>query len=258
MKKFIVSATILTLCSHFAVAEDIPETEKCFSVDSVSKMYKKIDKLKDSRRDSVDTVVKAYFADAQTRAVPMSLYIKNGDTRDMFEVSEDGEIKEFHSKTKMLPDTAELCGATRADGKIGMGMGMDVQFKSASGTHSMAEVMDGLKDGKSHYKATLPGPMAMFVPKMTHAMVTYEDLDTPPDIKASVNGAVINAPVALFGKAHVVDVDALEEMGAESLIINGGPYTLAPVPSIKKMKSLGFGPDQDEGKDDGNSENNKP
>ena len=38
-----------------------------------------------------------------------------------------------------------------------------------------------------------------------------------------------------------MNVKTFEEMGAESLIVKGGAFELSPVPSVEKMKSLGFG-----------------
>lgn len=255
MKHIILVGSIALLgATNFAHADDVRDvdvkpSEKCFSIDTVSKMYKKLDNIKASRRDSVDTVIQAYFADADTRVEPMTVYIKDGEQRDDLVIKEDGEVADFYAKTRTLPKSAEICGQARADGKIGLGMGTDVQFKSTSGTHTMAEIIDGIGDGKSHYKKMLPGPMAMFVPKMTHVMLTYDALDTVPNVTAMVAGAAQPVSMELFGKAHVIDVETLKVMNADSLVIVGGPYTLSPVPSIKKMKSLGFGPDAD---DEGN------
>ena len=251
MRYILFAAGVMLLGStNFAQAADTSPSEKCFPAEQVTKMFKKIDSLKASRRDSVDTMVQAFFVNVDARTEPMTFSIKDGDQRDDFIVKEDGTIVDFYRKTRSLDEDAEFCGTTRADGKIGFGMGTDVQFKNTSGTHTMAEIIDGVRDGKSHYKKTVPGPMAMFVPKMTHVMLTYDDLDTVPNVTAMAAGAAQPVSMEMFGKAHVIDLETLKTMGADTLVIGGGSYTLSPVPSIKKMKSLGFGPDEDDGDDD--------
>lgn len=246
-KSSLISLLMLAGTTTAATANDIAApSEKCFPTDSIFDFAKKMDGLKDSRRDTLVTEMTAFFVNAKERAVPMTLYAKSGETRHDFAVTQDGEIADFYKTvTSMSPDT-EVCGPTKEDGKIGLGMGSEVMFQNRSGRYTLAELQDGVADGKSHYKKMLPGPMAMFVPKMTHIMVEYDAEDAPADIRALINNAeVTDLPIAQFGKAYVLEVKALEARGVQTLIVNGGPHSLSPTPSIKKMKSLGFGPDDD-------------
>lgn len=43
-----------------------------------------------------------------------------------------------------------------------------------------------------------------------------------------------------YGEMWVINVKDLEDCNIEALTIGDGPYELFPVPSIKKMKSLGI------------------
>lgn len=170
----------------------------------------------------------------------MTLYLKQGGSRDDFVVSQNGDIEEFHAKVFAATEEAMICGAQRADGKIGIIMSPSVQFINRSGQHTLTEILDGLRDGKSHYKKNVGGAKAMFVPKMTHVAITYTDALTIPDVSANAGG--VSTPVKLepYGEMWVIDVKALKKGKVETLTIAGGSYALYPVPSIKKMKSLGI------------------
>ena len=104
----------------------------------------------------------------------------------------------------------------------------------------MAEILDGVKDGKSHHKKNLGGAKAMFVPKMTHIAIVYDSPDVVPDVSVTVNDESVPAVLEPYGEMWVIDVEALEHRNVETITIDGGFYKLFPVPSIKKMKSLGI------------------
>ena len=104
----------------------------------------------------------------------------------------------------------------------------------------MAEISDGVKDGKSHYKKHLGGSAALFVPKMTHIAITYQVPDVTPNVSAIIDGETTPVTPEPYGDMWVIDVDALEDSEVETIRIEGGPYELYPVPSIKKMESLGI------------------
>ena len=104
----------------------------------------------------------------------------------------------------------------------------------------MAEISDGVKDGKSHYKKSVGGAAAIFVPKMTHIAITYQVPDATPNVSAVINGETTPVALEAYGDMWVIDVDALEDSAAETISIAGGPYELYPVPSIQKMESLGI------------------
>lgn len=222
-----------------AYAQDNLFAESCFPIKTASDRLKAAT-LKPDRRDTVDSFIEAYFVDVEKRSLPMKLYLKYNGTREDYVVSESGEIEAFHRKVFSAPPEALICGPARKDGKIGLGMSTAVRFKNRSGMHTMTEISDGVQDGKSHHKTNLGGAKALFVPKMTHIAIIYDAADTTPNVFSIVNGK--SSPVVLkpYGEMWVIDVKALEDSKAETIIIGGGSYELFPVPSIKKMKSLGI------------------
>ena len=211
----------------------------CFPIKTATDRLK-TDSLEPDRRDTVDTFLEAYFADAEIRSSPMSLYLKHDETREDFVVSESGKVEDFHTSVLRAHNEASICGPTREDGKIGLGISTSVRFKNISGTHTISEILDGVRDGKSHHKNNLGGAKAMFVPKMTHIAIIYDAPDATPDVSVIANGE--NVPVTLepYGEMWVIDLEALEDSHVETITIGGGFYELFPVPSIKKMKSLGI------------------
>ncbi len=222
-----------------AYAQDTASPETCFSIEKARDSFSAA-KLKPERRDTIDSFLEAHFFEIEKRSLPMQLYIKHKGTRDDFIVSESGEVKAFHSKVFAAPKEALICGLAREDGKIGIGRSTSVRFKNQSGTHTMAEISDGVKDGKSHYKKSVGGAAAIFVPKMTHIAITYDTPDATPNVSAIANGESRPVPLEPYGDMWVIDVDALKDIEAETIHIGGGAYELYPVPSIKKMESLGI------------------
>jgi len=64
----------------------------------------------------------------------------------------------------------------------------------------LAELKDGIGDGKSHCKTIMPGPMAMLLPKMTHVMIAYDLIETDAEISAIVRGKEPqDVPIEIFG-----------------------------------------------------------
>ena len=80
----------------------------------------------------------------------------------------------------------------------------------------------------------------MFVAKMTHVAIVYDVPDAVPTVSVIPNGASIPVEPESYGEMWVINVKDLEDSNIEALTIGDGPYELFPVPSIKKMKSLGI------------------
>jgi len=237
----IALAAIFVFCTfQMAVAEDKVFADTCFPLEGALERVEDAGSLDADRRDTVDTFLQAYFVDVETRKSPMTLYLKYEETRDSFAVNESGEVKGFHHKISNAPNEAIICGTSQEEGKIGLGMSTSVRFKSNSGVHTLSEILDGVRDGKRHHKKNLGGVQAMFVPKMTHIAIIYDDVETLPNVSAISNGESISVELEPYGEMLVIDVEALAGSNVETLTVEGGAYELFPVPSIKKMKSLGI------------------
>ena len=220
-------------------AQDTLLADACFPVENATNLLK-VTNLKSDQRDTVDSFLEAYFVDVEMRSLPMKLYLKYDGSRDEFFVNEKGQVLDFHAKVLDAPKYANICGLTQTSGKIGVAMSTSVHFKNRTGMYTFAEIFDGLKDGKSHHKNNLGGIKAMFVPRMTHVAIIYDNREISSNVSVSVNGSNIDVETTSYGEMHVIEAERLKELKPDFLIIRGGPYNLFPVPSIQKMKSLGI------------------
>lgn len=240
-----------------AYAKDKPkelrEAIECFPAEDIIKFFSKFDKLKPEQRDTVDVVLTASFDITDDRGLPQRIFTRLDDTDTSFVLLDDGSVPDFGTISQQSKDS-ELCvedqareGLPRDEDGIEFDVDFDVLYKVATGTHDLAALQDGAKDGKSFYKKMMPGPAKLLVPKMTHVSLTYEDEAIEPDVKAWNNNGLINGlTYEPFGSTYVISLDELEDLGANKLVIGGGAYKLEPSPSVKKMKSLGFTEEDEE------------
>jgi len=246
---------VMALLSGSALAsetEDKAAGIKCFPAKGLVKMVRKFKGLKPDRIDTVNTVPTMIIKTTDGGAMPERVFFRNGGEETGFNFDESGNVTDF-KKIGDLSKKGELCmqdkiRAAKPDGESGIEMDIDfdVLFRNKSGTHTMAELLDGTKDGKSHYKKMFPGPMSIFVPKMTHVGIEYQGDDIPPQISAMKAGQKLDGLTSeLFGGVYVVGIEQLQGLGADSLGVAGGAYTLTPMPSVKKMKALGFSEEDD-------------
>ena len=238
-------------------AQDMAAGIKCLPAKKIIKMTRKFDKLKPEKRDTVTTVPEMKLTAKGAGKLPERVYFRTGAAEEAFNMDTDGWVTDFE-RIGTMDKNGELCMqgkhfANKKDEEAGINLSIDfdVLFKNTSGTHTMAELVDGAKDGKSHYKKMFPGPMALMVPKMTHLGVVYlvEDAalaSLSPQISATKNGEKITGLLAEnFGDMYVVGLEDLQNLGADGLKIEGEKYQLLPIPSIQKMKDLGFAEDDD-------------
>lgn len=262
---FVVGGLCVALISHTALASDAADMAagiKCIEARKIIKMTRKFDELKPAKKDTVNTVPSMKLTASKGAALPERVYFRNGKTETLFNMDKDGWVTDFDRISTMVKK-GEMCmqGKQFASKKgeqsgINLSIDFDVLFKNTSGTHTMAELLDGAKDGKSHYKKMFPGPMALMVPKMTHVGVVYKVEDAAlanlsPQIYATKDGKKINGLlVENFDGMFVVGIKDLQNLGADGLKIEGGKYELLPIPSIEKMKKLGFGNGEEGGDKD--------
>lgn len=275
IKRFIITVASIALISGPALAqtESVPSErpltestatenlanpvveEKCFPIKSINKLIRKTQTIKASKQDTLELIMQAQFTGKTDAGVFPKFYSKSGPNPDTvikpFRISPDGKVLNFHNHLMTLNENAELCGeVTTPQGekpRVGFNLGSDIIFKNRTGPYTLAELQDGVADGKSWYKRMFPGPLSVMVPKMTHLMVQYGAPNmTAEGISFSKSGVSIEPPVIeSFGGTFVIALDAIEALGADSMSVEGGAFILSPVPSVEKMKSLGFDSDSD-------------
>ena len=243
--------------------QDLAAGIKCLPAKAIVKMARKFDTIKPEKKDSVRTVPTMHFTITQKGTkLPERVFFRTKATTEDFTVDTDGWVTDF-DRIGSMDKHGEMCMQSRQfinmeDKKIGLNseIDFDVVFNNTSGTHTMAELVDGTKDGKSHYKKMFPGPLKLLVPKMTHVGVVYRVADhapinKAPQIFALKSGNTLDGlKIEHFDGMHVVGIDTLQALGADSLVIKGAKYQLLPIPSIEKMIDLGFVDEESENEND--------
>ncbi|PHR91109.1 MAG: hypothetical protein COA69_13745 [Robiginitomaculum sp.] len=268
----LLSVSLLPLTALADEAQDFETGTQCLSAKKLVKALKKFDGMKPGRIDTVQTTANMRLKANEGDKLPARLFHRNKDVETDFMVAEDGKVVDF-KKMGDLSKKGELClqdsslvKKTREEtkGRFGLSIDFTVAFKNTSGTHSIAELIDGTGDGKSHYKKMFGGPMSILVPKMTHIGITpkrddikrddtgnAEDAEIAPlTITALKDGAVLSGlNIGEMGAMQVIGIKDLRDLGADTLLIAGNSYTMTPVPSVAKMKKFGFGPSSDKSGD---------
>ena len=243
--------------SSYALAKTsdpkIREAENCFDAGWVSSKLRKLATLNADKTDTVGVSPSArYILDGSTQHYPERVYIKDQGEQTEFPVSLDGRLLGFE-KISSASDDVEFCHYDPkraglpfdADG-IKLNINTEIQFHNQSGAHSLDEIKDGLKDGRSHYKK-IAGALSIVVPKMSHIMIEYEDETLALDFIAMKSGTPLTDTVpVIFCGSPMIKVKDLEDIGADGIIISGGDYTLLPVPRLAAMKRF-QGCDDNEG-----------
>jgi hypothetical protein len=236
--------------------EEMRPAEMCFPAKDMIKYQQKFAKLDAKKKDTVSVKPAAQFEIMTVGAsFPQRFFVRDGDVETDMPILPDGSVPSFGTLFAASKD-AEICifdparaGTPKDEKSIKFDVNMDVSFNQAGGTHSLAELEDGLKDGKSHYKKMF-GAMSFMMPNLTHVILSYEAEDTPVQITATQGGAPITGLTSeAFAGAHVIEVAAIEALGGDGLQIVGGTYQLEPGLSVEKMKKFGFGEDDDESED---------
>ena len=120
-------------------------------------------------------------------------------------------------------------------------MGLTPFFNNTSGRHDLDELNEGTKDGKAHYSMMLPAAVRAFMPTTKYFHVKYNSLKTVPQIYADTKAGMTAIEGEYYNEGYVVSLEQLKAADATALVIKGGDYKLAPVPSIKTMKRFGVG-----------------
>jgi hypothetical protein len=233
--------------------DQVRKAIECYPAEGIIELFGKFDKLKPEKRDTVDAFMDARFKILDGGKLPDRFFYRHDQTEIPFTLSDDGRVTDFNT-IRTRDKNGEVCaedqaraGLPESGDNLAFNADLQIRFHNASGTHSLAELQDGTKDGKSFFKKLVPAPVRLMIPKFDHVTIEYEDRDTAPNITAFDDQRDLSDLIIQpFGKTYVISVEHLEEIGADRLVINGGPYSLEPSPSIKKMKQLGFTESDDE------------
>ena len=129
-------------------------------------------------------------------------------------------------------------GQKSGESDLSFSMGFTVKYINPDGSHSLAELQDGARDGRNFYRKSIPRIARFMVPEMSHILVSYDKDDTVPAISAFAGDQAISGlDVDKFlDDSHIISLEQLEELRADQLVIKGGSYSLHPTPKPETLK----------------------
>jgi len=220
----------------------------CSPAKHAARTIKAMASVKDERKDVVMVDMMPRFLIYDDGQLPDRFYMVDGDKSVDFTISTDGLVPDFIAKVETSHKDANLCiedparaGIADDDESLYFEMGLTPFYKNNSGRHDIAELEEGTKDGRSHYKKMIPSAMRLFMPDTRCLHVEYMQADTPPQIFAQVGEDLLPLETEYYNEGYVLHFNDLLKMKATALVIKGGPYKLAPVPTVKTMRRFGVG-----------------
>lgn len=234
-------------------ADDIRGEVFCFPAKKVPKLVRKLGEVKESRRDIVDVGLmprflikdggdwpKRFFIRTKSKDIAIPIEKPSGLTPDFIAVAKDNKDGDV-----CVEDEARALRPKNDEG-LYFEMGLAPLFHNKSGVHTMAELKEGTKDGKSFYKKMVPSALALVMPDTKYLAVRYDDFRQDATICARIGDEEVVLETQRFKDLHTVSLEQLESLNASALVIKGGPYQLQPTVSPKLMKRFGWGEEAEE------------
>ncbi len=226
-----------------------PETRQlieCAPGKNFVKMSEAIGSLEADKLDTINTKPSFTLLPRDTGELPKRVFVRGSDGTEIdLDYSAEGEVVEFLPSFERTVG-GELCvedpirqGRPKTEDAYAFSMEFNMNFLNTSGTYSMDEIKDGLKDGKTALKKIIGGPGSLLVPSLSHLYVEYADNSTKPQFSARKDGKDLGeVPFTKLGDAYLIAYDVLKKKRVDSLVVGGGAHTLSPSLSPKRMAKI--------------------
>ena len=243
MTRLLLSLLLLAPAAH---AADLREETECFAFGKIMKALDKLESVDPEYRDVVDTRPVARIARTEDDVPPPErLFFRHGDTEHDIAFPEAGEIPELLEVGYKLGKKSEVCltdphfAGTPKDKQGRMvSIGMLPEYTALDGSHTLAELREGLTDGRVFYKKLAPAIVSFMVPDLTHVAVSHplDDKHNLPTVEA-FRGAESLGEVEMepFTVSQLLDLETLEAMGADRIEVRGD-YRLFPMPDAETVR----------------------
>jgi hypothetical protein len=246
----VLSIVVSGMTAFASDKDDLAAGIKCKPAKDLIKVITKMTSMKPDQTDTVAAFPKMKLIPQEGRAFPDRLFMRTNSRETALPIAEDGRVSGLEALSG-LDENSDFCvedktliGVPDGEKTMGLNMDFDISYKNKSGSHDIAELSDGLDDGRAHIKKLVPAPFRMMIPKFDHVLIEYidesgESIDIAPQIvaiqgDAKVDGLVIER----LENMHFIKIDQLQEIGANRLQIDGGPYKMDPSPSLEKIKKM--------------------
>ena len=226
----------------FADAEPQPlGSEYCFPTANITETLSKFESLKPEKRDIVAASMSFRIELDEGEALPERVEIRDKGSVHPIAFDADNRAIDFMDPLRASSDEAEFCvvdpareGRFYKDVGYKLDFGMRVGFLKTPGYHTLDEIEEALKDGRSHYKKMV-GAMGFMVPKFTHISVAGDDEANPPIVFATAGRKDLGEPeFEAYQGARMIALKTLEEMDADGIRIEGD-YRISPSPDAETI-----------------------
>lgn len=245
-----LAAALCLLGAQTALADDFNrdqprEAVYCFPAKYVSQIQSRLSDMDKDKRDVVDIAMAPRFTIHDGGALPDRYFLRGEAGELAFTVQPDGTVPDFLSVIEAGGGTGDICiedmarmGRPGDDESLYFEMGLSPTVQSAGPRYEYADLREAAKDGKSLYKIMVPRVARMFMPDTDHFYIEMKAAEATPVVQLD-NGGMIETTA--FGDGYVFALEAVKAAGAQAVVIEGGPHSLSPVPSIKTMQRFGMG-----------------
>jgi len=244
-----ITGIILSLAfmgSSLADDGDVRKLIECSPGKNLAKLAGNLSELKADRLDTINTNPSFTLEPTDGGVMPVRIFVRHGEIETDLQQVDDGEFLNVmplflgQEKAELcIEDPSRVGQVKEKDGAFEFSMAFNMNFLHTSGSYSLDELKDGLKDGKAALKKMVPGPVALVLPKMSHVYVEYDDETARPEFSAIKDGNKIEAlDFVQLGKAYMIAMEDLKDMKIDSLEIKGGAHTVSPSLSPKRMAKI--------------------
>ena len=171
---------------------------------------------------------------------PNGLLYRYGDTQVKLDLDEDGRVMdlekalEFHEEGEFCKLVAGEVPLDEEGDTTEAHMGFEFVYPDNNGSHQMADIYEGAKDGSKIMKGLAPGGLGFVVPGLKMLMLNpVVENDPTPKIKFFKNDDEITAPKSVFiGKTQLFRLKDIKSSKADRLQISA-PYKLEAMFNLK-------------------------
>jgi len=244
MRKFLIASLVLFSVGPASASD--PETRQlieCAPGQSFVQLSEAIGSLDGDSLDTISTQPSFMLLPNDKGELPKRVFVRGSDKVETdLDYSAKGEVTDFLASFERTPG-AQLCvedpireGRPKTENAYAFSMTFNMNFLNKSGTYSMAEIKDGLKDGKTALNKLTGGADSPLGSSLNFLFVKYKDETITPQFSAQKDGKDLGEVAYVsFGDGYLVDYKVLKKMGADTFVIKGGKHTLSPSLNPKRM-----------------------
>ncbi len=225
MKSKIIAGCVMSLCLPVtAFAKD-----DCTKAKDIINVVKSFHAPKAELVDKINVDLNLSLKAIGDYPEPTGLLYRYEDEKVILNLDKDGRVLGLEKAVAFNKD-GELCKLVNGQVSIDDGedstqanMSFKFLYPDGGGSHAMADIYEGAKDGSKIMKGLAPGGLGFVVPSLKTLMVKPKDEDgAQPRIRFVKNGVDVKTPMpAKLGKAHFYKLKDIKATKADTVLIEG-------------------------------------